>query len=303
MKIALAVAVVLLVAAAIWLYTPDKSRDALETRYAAPGEFLDVLGLRLHLRDTGPRDAPAIVMLHGFGSSLHTWEAWAAVLARDHRVVRYDLPGFGLTGPDPTGDYSEARGQAVLAAVMERLGIARASLVGNSLGGRLAWEFAAANPVRVERLVLVSPDGFASPGFGYGQKPEIGPVVRLMRYVLPSVLVRMSLQPAYGDPAKMTPEVLARYRDLMLAPGVRGAMLARMEQAERQPPEPVLRTISAPTLLVWGERDAMIPFRNAADYRAAIPDARVVSFPTLGHVPFEEAPEETIGAVRDFLRR
>ena len=82
-----------------WLYTPDKQRAALEAEYAGPpSAFVEVAGIRLHVRDTGPRAAPVMIFLHGFGSSLQTWEDWARDLEADHRVIRYDLPGFGLTG-------------------------------------------------------------------------------------------------------------------------------------------------------------------------------------------------------------
>src|SRR4051812_45564561 len=101
---------IVLIAGAIWLYTPEKSRSVLEARYLnAPTDYVDAAGVRLHVRDSGPREAPALVMLHGFGSSLHTWEPWAQALGRAHRVIRFDLPGAGLTGPDPTGDYSDSR--------------------------------------------------------------------------------------------------------------------------------------------------------------------------------------------------
>ena len=120
---------VLVAGALVWLYTPDKRWAALEAEYARPPSmFLDAAGVRLHVRDTGPRTAPAVILLHGFGASLQTWEDWARDLDRDHRVVRYDLPGFGLTGADPTGDYTDARGIAVLLALMDRLGLARASV-------------------------------------------------------------------------------------------------------------------------------------------------------------------------------
>lgn len=300
--IALAILVVP-VAGAVWLYAPDKPRPVLEASYlAAPTDYVEVVGLRLHVRDSGPKDAPAIVMMHGFGSSLHTWDAWAQALGGGHRVIRFDLPGFGLTGPDPTGDYSDRRSLEVLSALMDRLGVARVSLIGNSIGGRIAWRYAAENPARVDRLVLISPAGFASPGSGYGRKPTVPSWVRLLRFILPTAFVRMSLAPAYGDPARLTDALVARYRDLMLAPGVRDAMIARMEQAVVDDPDPLLRRIRAPTLLLWGERDAMIPVGNAADYAARIPGSRIASLPGLGHVPQEEAPEVSIGPVVEFLR-
>jgi pimeloyl-ACP methyl ester carboxylesterase len=293
-----------LIAAGLLLYTPDMPRAELEARYAPPpSQFVDVAGVRLHLRDTGPRNARAVILLHGFGASLHTWEGWAEPLSERMRVVRFDIPGFGLTGPDPTGDYSDVRSIAVLDALMDRLGLAQADLVGNSMGGRIAWRFAAQHPDRVRRLVLISPDGFASPEFQYGVAPDVPLTARLLPYTLPAWMLRKTLEPAYGDPSRVTDTQVARYRAMMLVPGVREAILARMGQQVLEPPEPFLRAITAPTLLVWGEKDAMVPLSNAADYQRALRDSRLVTFPTLGHVPFEEAPAETLGAVRDFLER
>jgi len=298
-----AAALLLIVALAGWLWTPDLDRAELEARYAtAPSQFVEVAGLRLHLRDTGPKAAPALILLHGFGSSLHVWEPWAQGLESDNRVIRYDQPGAGLTGADPTGDYSDERGMAVLLALMDRLGIARATVVGHSMGGRLAWRFAAEHPERVAKLVLVAPDGFASPGFEYGKAPAVPAVARLMPWVLPKPVLRMSLEPAYAEPAAMTDELVTRYDELMRAPGVRRAVLARMEQMNLQDPVPFLRRIEAPTLLIWGGRDAMIPIAHAADYLRALPHARRVTVPGAGHLPQEEAPAAALPELRAFLR-
>jgi pimeloyl-ACP methyl ester carboxylesterase len=231
-----------------------------------------------------------VILLHGFGSSLQTWDDWAATLSATHRVIRYDLPGFGLTGADPSGQYSVARGVAVLAALMDQLGVAKASLVGNSMGGMLAWQFAAAWPARVEKLVLVSPDGFASPGFEYGRAPDVPLLLKALPYTLPRFMLRASLAPAYANPAA-----------LMRAPGVRRAVIARTAQTVLADPRPKLARIEAPTLLLWGEQDGMIPFGNAADYIKEIPHARLVPLPGLGHVPQEEAPAVSLAPVAAFL--
>jgi pimeloyl-ACP methyl ester carboxylesterase len=306
MKLAILIVVLILVAvligAGIYLYTPDRPRAALEAKYhVAPTDYLDVAGMRLHVKDTGPRDAPAVILLHGFGSSLQTWDAWADALSDKFRVIRYDLPGFGLTGPDPTGDYTDTRSVQVLLALMDRLGLATASIIGNSMGGKLAWAFAAAHPDRVAKLVLVSPDGFASPGFEYGKKPDVPVTMRLLPYVLPGFMLRASLVPAYADQAMLTDSLVGRYADMMRAPGVRGAIIARMQQYMPENPEPQLKHITAPTLLIWGERDGMIPFTNAQDYLHAIPGSRLVAFPDLGHIPQEEAPDRSLTPVRQFL--
>jgi pimeloyl-ACP methyl ester carboxylesterase len=218
----LRVFLLLLVAALLgltwWLYTPDRSAAWLAARYVKPDDhFIDVLGARLRVRITGPVDAPVIILLHGFGSSLETWEPWASVLDQQYRVIRFDLPGFGLTGPDPSGDYSDQRTVLLLAALMDQLGIQKADLIGNSLGGKIAWNFAAAYPQRVNRLVLISPDGFASPGFEYGVKPKLPLVMRLLPYTLPRFMLRMNIAIAYADPKKLSHATLTRYRDMMLA--------------------------------------------------------------------------------------
>jgi pimeloyl-ACP methyl ester carboxylesterase len=299
---ALAAIIVLVVLAGVALYTPDRSEKFLLARYVAPDDqFLTVLGVRLRVRISGPAGGRVVILLHGFGGSLETWEPWAEVLSRQYRVVRFDLPGFGLTGPDPSGDYTDARSVLVLAALMDRLGVQQASLIGNSLGGKIAWNFAVAYPARVEKLVLVSPDGFASPGFEYGVKPKLPAVMRLLPYTLPKFMLRMNLAVAYANPKRLSDATLTRYQDLMLAPGDRQAMLERMVQVMLVPPGPELARITAPTLILWGEQDGMIPFSNAADYERDIPGAKLVALPGLGHVPFEEDPAASLPPVLAFL--
>lgn len=293
---------VLLLAAAGWLITPDLDRAPLEARYArGPQDFVVVDGMRLHLRDSGPKDAPAVLMLHGFGGSLHSWEDWAAGLDDRLRVLRFDQPGAGLSAPDRLGQYTDERGIALLDALLDQLGLQQVSLVGHSMGGRLAWRYAAERPQRVARLVLVAPDGFASPGFGYGKAPEVGATAQLLRWVLPRALVAASLTPAYGDPAAATEERIDRYHALLRASGNREALLARMGQLVLQPPEPWLARITAPTLLVWGDKDAMIPASNAADYQRLVRGARSLVLPGVGHLPQEEAPAQSLPALRAFL--
>jgi pimeloyl-ACP methyl ester carboxylesterase len=291
--------VVGIAALGVWLYAPDKPRAALEAAY--PGDYRTVDGVRLRLRDTGPRDAPTVILIHGFGSSLDTWEPWARALSAKYRVIRFDLPGFGLTGPDPTGDYTDAREIKILVDLMDQLGIQRASLIGNSLGGRIAWNFAALHPDRVTRLVLVSPDGFASPGFEYGVAPKTPLMMRALPYVAPRGLLKANLAAAYANPEHLSEATLTRYRDMMLAPGVRPAILARMGQVILRDPAPTLARIQAPTLLLWGEQDHMIPIANAADYLKDLPHATLIRLPNLGHVPFEEDPATSLEPVERFL--
>jgi pimeloyl-ACP methyl ester carboxylesterase len=296
---------ILLALAAFWAWTPDRDPADLATRYLRTGaDRVDVLGTTLHVRDDGPKNAPALLFLHGFGASLHTWEPWAQALAGDFRVLRVDLPGHGLSPPDPSDDYTDARSLQLLLALLDGLGVQRVSVIGNSMGGRIAWTMAARHADRVDRLVLIAPDGFASPGyFEYGKPPEVSAWLQLMRVALPRPLLRMSLAPAYVDPAALTDERLDRYHDLLRAPGARAAMLQRMRQTVLTDPVPLLKTVQAPTLLLWGEQDQMIPATNAADYRAALPHSTLVTLPGLGHLPHEEDPVRALVPVRAFLQR
>jgi pimeloyl-ACP methyl ester carboxylesterase len=288
-----------IVAPAIYLYAPDKPRAELEAAY--PGEYRAVDGVRLRLRDTGPRDAPVVIMLHGFCASLDTWESWARILSERYRVIRFDLPGFGLTGPDPTGDYTDARQMKILGDLMDELGVARASLVGSSMGGRIVWNFTALHPDRVARLALVSPDGFASPGFAYDHAPETPLFLRALPYVAPRSLLKAGLAAAYARLENLSDTTLDRYRDLLLAPGVRQAILARMSQVVLRDPAPILARIKIPTLLLWGEKDGIIPISNAAAYLHDLPQATLVRLPNLGHLPFEEDPSASVAPLQLFL--
>ncbi len=293
----------LLLALAAWLlWTPDIDRATLERRYlASPADMIVVQGIHLHVRDTGPRNAPAVLMVHGMGGSLHSWEPWAQGMAPELRVIRLDLPGSGLSGPDPTGDYSDQRSIDVILALMDHLQLDKASVIGHSIGGRMAWRLAATHPERVNKLVLVAPDGFASPGFEYGKPVDVPSVLQLMRYALPKWLLRMNLKPAYANDSAMTDERITRYYELMLAPGARQALIARMQQTMLTDPVPLLKRITAPTLLVWGKQDAMIPFSNAADYTSAIAGSKLVAFDGVGHLPQEEAAKTSLPAVKEFL--
>lgn len=291
-----------------WAWAPDLDRATLEPRYAAPpSEFAVIDGLRLHLRDSAPAgtaDArPAVLMLHGFGSSLHTWDAWADALAPRFRVLRIDLPGAGLTGPDPGDDYGDERALRLLLALLESRGIERVVLVGHSMGGRIAWRFAAAHPDRVERLVLVAPDGFPVPGFDAAATAELPTAARLLPHALPRSLVRAALNAAWGDTARLPDATVTRYHELLRAPGVRDAMLSRQRQWRPADPLPLLARVAAPTLLLWGSEDRFIPPALAQRFVQAMPQAHAVLLPGLGHVPQEEDPQTALAPVLDFLPR
>jgi pimeloyl-ACP methyl ester carboxylesterase len=169
------------------------------------------------------------------------------------------------------------------------------------MGGRIAWRFAADRPERVRRLVLMAPDGLASHGLEYDKPARVPLLLNLLPYVLPTPLLRATLANAYADPAKLRPQTLELYRDMILAPGVRRAVLDRTRGHVLDRPEPILARITAPVLLLWGEQDRMVPLSAAPVFQAALRNERLVALPGLGHVPMEEDPERALVPVRQFL--
>ena len=295
-----------LAAAVAWNWAPDRSLADLKPRWALPpSEFLAIDGMLVHLRDQGPRDDPApIVLLHGTSASLHTWEGWVTSLQAKRRVISLDLPGFGLTGPFPDGDYRMSHYSAFLAHVLDQLQVPRAVVAGNSFGGQLAWQFALDHPQRVERLVLVDAAGYPRNatsipiGFRLAQIPALAP---LMANLLPRQMIEASIRNVYGDPSKVSDELIDRYYELILRAGNREALRQRFIQAEAGQGFTRIAELKVPTLIIWGGRDELIPPDNAERFKRDIQGSRLVLFDDLGHVPQEEDPARTVAVLMGFL--
>ena len=284
------------------LWTPDLERAELEKRYVASSpQMLDVDGLKVHYKETGPQAAPALLLMHGFGSSLQAWDDWSLKLEQKYRVIRLDLPGFGLTGASPANDYSEEKDLAILTHFADKLGLEKFSIIGHSMGGKMAWTLAASQPERVQALVLMAPDGFPE-AKDIGTKPyEVPAVMGLIKYFLPKYLVRKSIEPAFAEADALSDARVNRYYDMLRAPGVRAAILERSNQTIYTDPVPRLKAIKAPTLLIWGEQDQMIPSTNAKSYANVLSNSTTVLVPKLGHLLQEEQPEKGLTAVMQFL--
>jgi pimeloyl-ACP methyl ester carboxylesterase len=284
------------------LWTPDLERAELEKRYfSSSPQIIDVDGLKVYYKETGPQGAPALLLLHGFGSSLQAWDDWSLKLEQKYRLIRLDLPGFGLTGASPANDYSEEKDLAILTHFVDKLGLEKFSVVGHSMGGKMAWSLAASQPERVQALVLMAPDGFPETK-DIGTKPyEVPAIMGLIKYVLPKYLVQKSIEPAFVQADALNDALVNRYFDMLRAPGVRGAILERSNQTIYTDPVPRLKAIKAPTLLIWGEKDQMIPSTNAQSYANVLSNSTTVLIPKLGHLLQEEQPEKGLTAVIQFL--
>jgi pimeloyl-ACP methyl ester carboxylesterase len=300
-------AIIGVVLAASW--APDRPVEQLVERWApSPSTFVELDGMRVHLRDEGPGNALLpLILIHGTSASLHTWDGWTDGLINDRRVVRFDLPAFGLTGPAPDNDYTVSRYGSFVIAMMDRLNIEQAVLAGNSLGGNVALEAAFAAPDRVAGLILVDSGGYpfepeSMPiGFRLAQIPALAP---LMNRLLPRSMIESSLHNVYGNPALVSTELVDRYYELTLREGNRAALVERFSQTTvRDNVRDLTRALTMPTLVMWGDLDRLIPLHVGEAMQADLPSSELVRFAELGHVPHEEAPEETLAAVIAFLER
>jgi pimeloyl-ACP methyl ester carboxylesterase len=289
-------------------WTPETDKAEMRAKYGSPASKYLNMGdaFVVHYRDEGPRDAPVIVLIHGSNSFLQTWDDWAKALTPNYRVIRLDLPGHGLTGDYRVRSYKRSDYVDVVDAVTKKLRVSRFVLGGNSMGGGVAWAYAHQYPFKVTGLVLVDASGEPEPKDGspplvmrLARVPVVGD---MMAYFTPRSLVGNGLRSTYGDPTKVTEAKIDRYWELLRYPGNRSATLFRFSA----PPEipiavPLPRRI--PTLVMWGTEDNLIPVSSAAWFKRQIPDAQVVIYPGIGHLPMEEIPDRSVADLKLWLAK
>jgi pimeloyl-ACP methyl ester carboxylesterase len=284
-----------------WSATRGLDPAPLEARYVAPtDQFIDVDGLRVRVRAEGPTDAPALVLLHGFTFSLESFDGWAETLSKTRRVIRYDLAGHGLTGPDAQKRYAIAERVAFHDKVMNALGVAKADFAGNSLGGLIAWRYAAAHPERVGRLILIDAGGYSINGVGDAPVEAPAPMKAFL-LTAPAAGVAAAFGAIYSDDTKITQQRLALARDMMRRRGNGRAAIEHIEEFTLPDPADDLAKIVSPTLILWGEADALIPLDHAQKFDGAIADSILITYPGVGHAPQEEIAAETLEDARGFL--
>lgn len=311
----IAALVAVIVVAFLIFRTPDTDAAAMRTKYGGPpSQFVDIGGgVTVHLRDEGPKDAPAILLLHGSNADLHTWEPWAAALKGQYRVIRFDQVGHGLTGPDPQHDYSRANYVADILAVADKLGLKQFILGGNSMGGKHALAFAVAHPERVKGLVLVDASGgpmlkldtktdegedSGNIGFAIAQTPGVN---LLIEQITPRSLIAQSLEQSVSVKSIVTEPMIDRYWELLRYPGNRRATLKRFGVPYDPLSEAEIAAVTAPTLILWGEEDRLIPVEAGRWLAKTLPSNRLVIYPKVGHLPQEEAVSQTLADLEPWL--
>ena len=304
------VLVALLAAAFFVLRTPDSDAAAMRAKYGGTAaRFADTSdGMSVHYRDQGCRDCPAIILVHGSNASLQTFEPLVANLEDQYRLISYDQPGHGLTGPHPRDDYSAQGMFDAIEAVIDATGVQRYAIAGNSMGGWLAWRYALASPGKISGLVLMNASG--APKAPDAEKPRLYLGARIMRYaagrflarhIMPRSVVRQSLLDNFVDDTIVTEAMVDRYWELSRYPGNRRALALRAI-VDREPRfGQRLSEITLPTLILWGAEDTVTPPYNAVTFDQMIPNSRLVVFDNVGHLTMEEAPQRTAALIDEFL--
>ena len=275
----------------------------LKNKYAYPSSrFISLDGMNVHYRDEGKGEA--ILLIHGTGASLHTWEKWIDMLSPEYRVISFDLPGFGLTGPDPNHNYQISRYTAILDSLMVKLKVDSFHIAGNSLGGLVAWHYTTQFPQKILTLNLIDAAGLPQPGkkppfiFQLAKLPVLS---TLLQKVTPKSIIEKSMLDVYKNDQLVTEKLIDRYFELSLREGNRTAFVKRMSQLNEKLVVRDLENITVPVLIQWGKDDRWIPLANAFEFQKLIPKADLIIYDS-GHVPMEENPMETVKDYMIFLK-
>ena len=283
----------------------DIAVEDLKKTYANEhSQFIDVEGMQVHYRDEGT--GFPIVLIHGTAASLHTYDAWTKQLSKDYRVIRLDLPAFGLTGPNKNADYSIESYTKFLFQFLEKIKVDKFYLAGNSLGGNIAWNYAAEYPNKVRKLILIDASGLPT----FTPQPTIFKMAKtpilnsLFLYITPKFIIRKNIEQVYADKLKVTDTLVIRYHKMSLRTGNRKAFIERAK-TDFNLAEKVnlvkLKSVKTTTLLIWGAKDTWIPLGNGKRMDSMLPNSKLVILENSGHVPMEENPKESLEFLKSFL--
>jgi pimeloyl-ACP methyl ester carboxylesterase len=280
--------------------------EELNSLYAnEESQWMDVNGMRIHYRDEGNPNGQPIVLIHGILSSLHTWDDWNKSLAADYRIISLDVPGFGLTGgPENPDDFSEDLLHDSFAQFINQLQLENFILAGNSLGGYISAHYAANNPDNVKKLILIDPAGAPQALPFILSLASMPGINSLAANVFPPFIVAMGVKDVYGEQDRITKANMDRYIHLSLRPGAKQAYantIAMLDEKNSKQQPLNFATITAPTLLMWGEKDIWVPPELSALWLANISGSTLITYPDAGHVPMEEIPQQTLQDALNFI--
>ena len=298
-------AVVAVLLAFLWATRWSKiSREALIEQYRLEdSRFIEVDGVELHVRDIG--SGPVVLLLHGHAGNLRMWDAWADALSDAYRVISLDIPGYGLTSSDPSGDYSVDRTARLAMGLMDEMGIGQFYAGGTSIGSIAAFRMTSRHADRIPALILANAAGLPrEPGKGPNQ-PDPNPFRRLLyKYHFPYGYFENFYQRTWHDPSKAPDELVRQYYDMARRVGAQEEGSLSLQQYRTGDPETVLAGITQPVLLLWSQSQ-ILPSDEAQRFMNFLKNAEVEyhGYEKAGHILPIEAGVASAPDVRAFLDR
>lgn len=270
--------------------------DTLKAKYTnEQSKWIDINGLSVHYRDEGT--GQPIVLVHGTGASLQTFDQWTDTLKKNYRVIRMDLPAFGLTGPNAENDYSIKTYVKFIQDFTDKLELKDFILGGNSLGGEIAWKFAYYHPENVKGLILLDPAGspiqkYDLPFFSAFNLARIPVISNWLSDIDPKFTVKQTLEQAYEKDELITPEKVQMYYEMSMREGNRKAFVRRMQQVSD---DPILQPekVEVPTLILWGKDDALLLIEQLEGFRR-MKNMQDIVYPGVGHTPQDEVAVQSV---------
>ncbi|MBI5525883.1 MAG: alpha/beta hydrolase [Deltaproteobacteria bacterium] len=301
--LALFVAFVVFVVVGRGFRTGRPSDSAWVAASARFERYVEVEGVRVRALDTGG-SGPAILLLHGWADSTHTWSRIIPLLSDRFRLVAFDWPGFGWSDK-PADPFPFPRYAKVAAGVLDKMGIEKAFVAGNSMGGAAAMRFAIDFPSRVAGLILLDAH---TPLSAEGKNPALNslltPVVgEAGAWLMGTTIYRMVIEGLVFDKSLTTDAVVREMYLPVTSPGGRGSLLRQFREIVARPVGwEDTATITAPTLIIWGRKDRLTPRRAGERLHEIIKGSRLEILPDTGHVPQWEKPEDVARLVGEFVR-
>jgi pimeloyl-ACP methyl ester carboxylesterase len=299
------IAIILLLPVLLLLLLQKRSFpvEKLVEQYANEhSQFIEIDGMEVHYRIEG-KGSP-VVLIHGTGACLQTWDVWTDSLSKEYQVIRMDIPAFGITGPNAEDLYTMDYYVQFIDTFTKKLGLESFVLGGNSLGGGIAWQYALEHPDRVSALLLVAPSGSPVREYNFSRFS----VFRLARIpILSSLLtgtdtkfiVERTLREAASIHDHITDERVQMYYYMSMRKGNRKAFVARLMQAAE---DPVLdpSKVEVPTLIQWGDEDKVLPIAQLEGFQS-MPLKEILIYEGVGHTPQEEIPGKSVQDAMSFL--
>jgi pimeloyl-ACP methyl ester carboxylesterase len=312
---ALALVVLVTIGGYLALRRGDVPYATLAKTYSnAASQYMDMgNGVRVHYRDQGAASSRTLLLIHGYAASLHTWEPWVSLLGAEYRIVSLDLPGHGLTETPKGYEKTMSRDaySELVNAFMEKMQIDKAVVIGSSMGGAVGWTLALDHPQRVEGLVLVGAAGWPQEANNVDERPAIFKLLRapvigpLLRGLDTTQLTRNGLEASFVNDALVDDAMVARYVMQSRAPGHRDILFAIQvaNEGRRAASPELMAKITAPTLVLHGEQDNLVPVAGGRKFDEFIPVSEGVFYDQMGHVPQEEIAEKSANDLRGWLAR